>query len=262
MEELEAERLELLVHVHFDAKYRVESIEGLFGSEETEEVDEEENGNYKRQDLLKMHAYRDAIKRSQGAYILYPGHGNSPVRFRGFFHEILPGLGAFAIAPDESGAAQGMQALETFLDDVLMHLANRTTAQERISYHVSEAYRLHEPPVRYGTVILPETDAYAVEFRAAPPAEDMVLFAWYKTDAQRQLAVSTEGFSYVRLGRRAGAFHVHPNFARVRHILLRTSGGIVTPGLLTLREPGFRVYTRDQLRDVIRQHARGPGVST
>lgn len=261
MEEAEAERLELLVHVHFDAKYRVENIEGLFGSEETEEVDEEQDGNYKRQDLLKMHAYRDAIKRSHGAYVLYPGRGNSPVTFKGFFHEILPGLGAFAIAPDESGTAQGMQALEDFLDEVLQHLANRTTTQERISYHVSEAYRLHEPAVRYGEVSLPEKDIYAEQFRAPPPAEDMVLFAWYKTDAQRQLAESNDGFAYVRLGRRAGAFHVHPNLARVRHILLRTSDGVVVPGLLTLREPGFRVYTREQLRHVLNQHARGAGIA-
>src|SRR4029453_18745659 len=97
--------------------------------------------------------YRDAIKRSQGAYVLYPGRrGNSPVTFKGFFHEILPGLGAFAIAPDESGTAQGMQALQEFLDEVLLHLANRTTARERISYHVSEAYDLHEPPVSYSAI--------------------------------------------------------------------------------------------------------------
>jgi hypothetical protein len=31
LSEAEAERQELLVHVHFDAKYRVENIEGLFG---------------------------------------------------------------------------------------------------------------------------------------------------------------------------------------------------------------------------------------
>jgi hypothetical protein len=85
LSEAEAERQELLVHVHFDAKYRVEDIEGLFGPSdegvseaelaerfEKEEKDELE-GNYKRQDLLKMHAYRDAIKRSQGAYVIYPG---------------------------------------------------------------------------------------------------------------------------------------------------------------------------------------------
>ena len=261
IEELEAERLELLVHVHFDAKYRVDNLQALFGAEDTDEVDDEQDGNYKRQDLLKMHAYRDAIKRSHGAYILYPGRGNSPVNFKGFFHEILPGLGAFAIAPDESGNAQGLRALEDFLDQVLLHLANRTTARERISYHVSDSYRIHEPPVSYGAVSLPERDTYAAGFPAPPPAEDMVLFAWYKTNAQKELAESNDGLAYVRLGLRLGALHVHPNIARVRHILLRTSDGVVAPGLLSLREPGFRVYTRDQLRDVLRRHARAAGVA-
>lgn len=87
-----AERDELLVHVHFDAKYRVENIEGLFGMENSDDADAETDGNYKRQDLLKMHAYRDAIKRSQGAYILYPGRLSTPEQFKGF-HEVLPGLG-------------------------------------------------------------------------------------------------------------------------------------------------------------------------
>jgi len=97
-DEVEAEREELLVHIHFDAKYRVENIEGLFGAEDGEDADEEVDGNYKRQDLLKMHAYRDAIKRSQGAYILYPGRAVKPVRFSGF-HEILPGRGCLWRVP-------------------------------------------------------------------------------------------------------------------------------------------------------------------
>jgi predicted component of viral defense system (DUF524 family) len=64
----DAELRELLVHVHFDAKYRVHDIEDLFGAE-AEDADEEVEGNYRRQDVLKMHAYKDAIKRSQGAYV-------------------------------------------------------------------------------------------------------------------------------------------------------------------------------------------------
>ena len=95
---------ELLVHVHFDAKYRLENIDGLFGAENSDAAAEETNGNYKRQDLLKMHAYRDAIKPSQGAYVLYPGRSSKPSRFEGF-HEILPGLGAFGVAPDDAGKA-------------------------------------------------------------------------------------------------------------------------------------------------------------
>ncbi len=124
-----------------------------------------------------MHAYRDAIKRSQGAYVLYPGRANAAVKLKGF-HEILPGLGAFGVAPDENGAAQGLESLEKFLDEVLAHLGNRTTAQERVSYHIAETYTLREEPVQYGSLRLQETDIYGAEYRALPPAEHMVLTAW------------------------------------------------------------------------------------
>jgi predicted component of viral defense system (DUF524 family) len=260
LSEAQAERQELLVHVHFDAKYRVENIEGLFGAEGADDADDEVEGNYKRQDLLKMHAYRDAIKRSQGAYVLYPGRANAAVTLKGF-HEILPGLGAFGVAPDENGAAQGLESLEKFLDEVLAHLGNRTTAQERLSYHVAESYTLNEEPVRYGALRLQETDVYGAEYRALPPAEHMVLTAWFENEAQRALAQAEDGFAYVRLGRRSGSLHVHPNLAKVRHLLLRTHGPSVAPGLLLLREPGFRVFTRNQLRTELATHARGAGVA-
>jgi predicted component of viral defense system (DUF524 family) len=257
--EEDAEQRELLVHVHFDAKYRVEDIEGLFGAE-TEDADEEVEGNYKRQDLLKMHAYRDAIKRSQGAYVLYPGRLNAPVKFRGF-HEIIPGLGAFGVAPDESGAAQGMEPLEEFLDEALTHLGNRTTAQERVSFHVAEAYTRKEGTVPYGALHLSEADIYGQDYRALPPAEHMVLVAWYRNEAQKQLAEADDGLAYVRLGRRSGAFHVHPNLARVRHVALRTEKGAVAPGLMLVREPGMRVYTRSQLRAELQKGAGVRGIA-
>ena len=261
--EAEAERQELLVHVHFDAKYRVEDIEGLFGPPDEDDADEDDAknpGNYKRQDLLKMHAYRDAIKRSQGAYVLYPGRANAAVRLKGF-HEILPGLGAFGVAPDENGVAQGLESLELFLDEVLAHLGNRTTAQERVSYHVAESYTLREEPVQYGSLRLQETDIFGTEYRALPPAEHMVLTAWFENEAQRKLAQAENGFAYVRLGRRSGSLHVHPNISKTRHVLLRTHGPSVAPGLLVLRESGFRIFTRTQLRAELSAHAKGEGVA-
>ncbi len=260
LSEADAERLEFLVHVHFDAKYRVEDIEGLFGSEGADDADDEVEGNYKRQDLLKMHAYRDAIKRSQGAYVLYPGRANAAVKLKGF-HEILPGLGAFGVAPDENGVAQGLESLEKFLDEVLAHLGNRTTAQERVSYHVAESYTLKEEPVQYGALRLLETDIYGAAYRGLPPAEHMVLTAWIENDAQRELAQAENGFAYVRLGRRRGSLHVHPSLAQTRHVLLRTHGAKVEPGLLALREQGFRIYTRTQLRAELLAHAKGAGVA-
>ena len=248
LSEADAERQELLVHVHFDSKYRVEDIEGLFGAEGADDADDEVEGNYKRQDLLKMHAYRDAIKRSQGAYVLYPGRANAAVKLKGF-HEILPGLGAFGVAPDENGVAQGLESLEKFLDEVLAHLGNRTTAQERVSYHVAESYTLKEEPVQYGSLVLAERDEMSDTTRALPPSEHHVVVAWFEDDAQLTWTMKT-GFAVVRLGDRRGTWHVPPEFASARHVLLHTHKSQVAEGLLALKErkPGYKVFTAEDLK--------------
>lgn len=254
LSESEAERRELLVHVHFDAKYRVEAIEDLFGGEGSDDADDDVEGNYKRQDLLKMHAYRDAIKRSQGAYVLYPGRGNEPENLKGF-HEILPGLGAFAVSPDKDGAALGFyldparkgKSLEEFLDEMLAHLGNRTTAQERVSYHVSESYMLREDPVQYGGLRLQETDIYGSDYRALPPAEHMVLVAWYKDEKQLSWT-RAKGLAVVRLGKRQGSWKVQPEFSEARHLLLHSRGGKSAPGLWKLRSAGYKVFTDIELK--------------
>jgi len=250
--EAEAERQELLVHVHFDAKYRVENIEGLFGAEGEDDADEEDAknpGNYKRQDLLKMHAYRDAIKRSQGAYVLYPGRANEAEKLKGF-HEILPGLGAFGVAPDENGNAQGLETLSQFLDEVLAHLGNRTTAQERVSYHVAESYVVKEEPVQYGSLVLAERDEMSDTGRALPPAEHHVVVAWYEDDEQLNWTIKT-GYAVVRLGDRRGTWHVPPEFASAHHVLLHTHKSKVADGLLALnkRNPGYKVFTAEDLKN-------------
>lgn len=248
LSEADAERQELLVHVHFDAKYRVEDIEGLFGAEGADDADDEVEGNYKRQDLLKMHAYRDAIKRSQGAYVLYPGRANAAVKLKGF-HEILPGLGAFGVAPDENGVAQGLESLEKFLDEVLAHLGNRTTAQERVSYHVAESYTLKEEPVQYGSLVLAERDEISDTTRALPPSEHHVVVAWYEDDAQLTWTMKT-GYAVVRMGDRRGSWNVPPEFASARHVLLHTHKSQVACGLLVLKErnPGYKVFTAQELK--------------
>jgi hypothetical protein len=110
-----------LIHLHFDAKYSVDQLKELFGDPEVD-VDEEKNnqraGRYTRGDLLKMHAYKDAIRRSMGAYVLYPGRGSGHRDFLWQeYHEVIPGLGAFSIRPDD--AESGSQTLQRFLLDVL-----------------------------------------------------------------------------------------------------------------------------------------------
>ena len=42
---------------------------------------------------------------------------------------------------------------------------------------------------------------------------------------------------------------------------MRTHDGVVAPGFLNLREVGYRVFTRKQLRAELQQHAKGKGVA-
>jgi predicted component of viral defense system (DUF524 family) len=128
------------VWLHFDAKYRVERAPEQFDASagaidevglaaENEAI--ERLGRSKREDLLKMHAYRDAIRGSAGAYVIFPGD-RSGVPFREFA-EPLPGLGAFALRPGEDGAI-GRGDLEAFLREAFEHVADRASQDERYRY--------------------------------------------------------------------------------------------------------------------------------
>ncbi len=134
------------VVLHFDAKYRVEFFHELFeldsdisNSETTEYA--ATPGGVLRDDLLKMHAYRDAIRRTAGAYVLYPG-GDAELDRNSFtqYHELLPGLGAFVLRPSEVGSASGVGVLYKFIDDVFGHFATRLTDHERGRYWLNQIY--------------------------------------------------------------------------------------------------------------------------
>ena len=154
MNETDAERLDLITHIHFDAKYRLNKVlledRQLKASKDPdkdalmEEKEEEERGYYKRADLLKMHAYKDAIRRTSGAYVLYPGTENKTIKG---FHEVLPGLGAFSIRPGSWD--EDKQYLKRFLRDVKAQMLDRTSEREKLSYYqydiLSEPKRLHHP---------------------------------------------------------------------------------------------------------------------
>jgi predicted component of viral defense system (DUF524 family) len=127
------------VWLHFDAKYRVERAKEQFDADldepdaaaiEAEAIERLDRS--KREDLLKMHAYRDAIRGSAGAYVLFPGDAaGSPFRE---FTEPLPGLGAFALRPNDGAPPRGRGALEGFIRQVLRHVADRASQDERYRY--------------------------------------------------------------------------------------------------------------------------------
>lgn len=103
MTQAEAAERSRLMHLHFDAKYRVDKPADVLDAR-----------GANRDDLLKMHAYRDAIRHTAGAYVLYPGRGEPALMSRE--DDRLPSLGAFGVMP-AAGNAQGMAQVSAFITD-------------------------------------------------------------------------------------------------------------------------------------------------
>lgn len=132
----EAERLDLISYVHFDAKYKAKDIVRKMAEAEKAELEEASVERYaKREDLLKMHAYRDAIPRTAGAYILYPG---TAARNYPYGDEILPGLGAFPLYPREDRSDD--EPIKRFLASVAEYLCDRITRWENFTYQKNLAF--------------------------------------------------------------------------------------------------------------------------
>lgn len=244
----EAEAQELMVHVHFDAKYRIDNIEQLFGRDDAdlppvaaaadlnEEKQEQIIGRYKRADLLKMHAYRDAIRRTHGAYVLYPGEMSR--QWQGY-HEILPGLGAFPIKP-----GNGEGALTKFIQDVVAHACDRATARERQSYHVYEA---QEAPATYAVLhTLPEKAAGSSR-RSPPLAETHVLIGWYKDKTHLDWVLKAGLYNF-RMDVERGSLRLKPEVSGAQYLLLHSQKGATSPSLLRVAKEGPRVLAREALK--------------
>lgn len=246
--EVEAEAQEIMAHVHFDAKYRIDNVEQLFGREDesldaagknsdlAKEKQEQREGRYKRADLLKMHAYRDAIRRTQGAYVLYPG--DSSRQWQGY-HEILPGLGAFPFKP-----GNGAQEVENFIREVVAHACNRATARERQSYH---SYRAQEVPASYAVLSkLPERDIGSKR-RAAPLAETHVLIGWYKDEAHLKW-ILREKLCNFRMDTERGSLRLKPEVSGAQYLLLHSHKNATSQGLMRVSKEGPRVLSREALK--------------
>ena len=101
----------------FDAKFRVHGLAdvGLGGSDKDgdDEKARERAGTFKRGDIYKMHAYRDAIPDARSVWILYPGgefrffgipgssvqSGHQAIPSPKELPEELQGVGAIPLAP-------------------------------------------------------------------------------------------------------------------------------------------------------------------
>lgn len=187
-----------IVILHFDAKYRVQFIQELLAEgsalPEEGEVDEGElklRGQATPSDLMKMHAYRDAIRRTSGAYVLYPGGdlevGKEPLKE---FEELLPGLGAFVLRPTDDGLVLGDLQLRTFISEVVDHTARRLTDHERDRYWHEHVYGAPQP------VSTPSLDR--------PPPSASVLLGFVKSASHWRWISKTSSYNLRALGRAGG----------------------------------------------------------
>lgn len=238
----QAEREDLIVHIHFDAKYRVNKIDlGVDDSMNDEQMSEallnekkeQEEGIYKRADLLKMHAYKDAIRRTSGAYILYPGTVQR--RLKGF-HEIIPGLGAFCLTP--SNYDEELITLQVFLLKIVEHMLDRTSQRERMSYYINNVYNTPSKSVREE---MPEP---AGDNRDFLPDETWVVLGYVKNDKQLEW-IRKNGLYNFRTGTQKGSIRLSQNLVSSRYLLLHAQGKSIQ--FVRLSDEGPRVFRRSDL---------------
>lgn len=236
----QAEKEELIVFIHFDAKYKVDKLIEIIGEDQNlnEEKAEQRKGTYKRADLLKMHAYKDAIRRTAGAYVIYPGNKNEPYREKSF-HELIPGLGAFAIRP--SRINNGSEALENFLKEVVDHFLNRASQREKIALETYEIYK----DKNSGLVKESLPEPYGSK-RDLLPDSTFVLVGFYKSEDHLKW-IRKNNLYNTRTGTDKGSFHIDQNFTGVRYLLLHGTENSKTTLLYKLDNNGPRIFSRNDL---------------
>ena len=236
--ETEAEKQDLITHIHFDAKYRLNKI--TLEDTNTEEEDllaekkEQECGIYKRADLLKMHAYKDAIRRTSGAYILYPGTENKSMKG---FHEVVPGLGAFSIRPGHW--EEDSISLKQFIADVKAHMLDRTSQREKSSYYQHYIYKEENPMMVMES--LPEP---VHENRDFLPDETSVIVAYYKGQEHLDWILNNHLYN-VRAGENKGSITLDNKLINARYLLLHN--GKESHHLIRINKEGPKIYTRAEL---------------
>ena len=223
----DAEKTELITHIHFDAKYKVKNFYELITKSKEEELTEEENielikeeadevkkGTFKNQDLLKMHAYKDAIRRTGGAYVLYPGEGKDEP-FRGF-HELIPGLGAFVIKPNKDD--KDKEHLKTFIRKVIANFIDRASQREHTAVKIYDIHKDEKDDTNILNEPMPEYLDLENRIKLIPD-ETNVIIAYYKSD--EHLEWITKRMKYNgRIGSDRGAMALTPQYIGAHYLIL------------------------------------------
>jgi predicted component of viral defense system (DUF524 family) len=266
LKEDEAEEKEIIVHIHFDSKYKVDQYtlrpepnididsntsKELLEKQLNKEKEEERKGVYKNVDLLKMHAYKDAIRRTGGAYILYPGT-ETQVPLKGF-HEIIPGLGAFAIRPSRQN--NGINELSHFIDSVIIHLLDRASQRENAAIKTYEIHKnkkaeylddnvtpniLNEPLPEYfdstrSIKIIPDETHVLVGY-----CKDLDNLKWYER----------EGIYNFRMDDDNGSLALTNQVVNAKYLLVREAGNNLANKIYKITSNGPKVLKGSSLLDL------------
>jgi len=240
--ETQAEKQELIVHVHFDAKYKIANLNDFLERSNENNLDEEKEENrkgiYKNADLLKMHAYKDAIRRTGGAYVLYPG--DKSINQKGF-HEIIPGLGAFPVKPSKTDS--GIGELKAFILEIIEHFINRASQREKIAYRTFDIYQ--NPPESDNVIkeLLPEP--YNTN-RDLIPDDTFVLVGYYNSQDQYDW-IRRNGLYNFRMGSGTGSLVLDKETVSSKYLLLHTSGDTDSGELWKIVCRGPKVYSKEDL---------------
>jgi len=251
LNEKEAEEKELITHIHFDAKYKVSNFYELITTSKADELsvdenkqlineekEENEKGTFKNQDLLKMHAYKDAIRRTGGAYVLYPGTGkNEPLRG---FHELIPGLGAFVIKPNKNDKEK--DALKEFILKVVDNFIDRASQREHTA---SKVYDIHKNPKADKDIMNAPVPEYIDGVKMIPD-ETFVLIGYYK-DAVHLKWIDDQKLYNVRTGSTRGSLRLSPKETGAKYLLLHTIGETTTNRLFKLGSKGARIFSKNDM---------------
>lgn len=241
IDEDQAELEELIVHIHFDAKYKIEKFQEIFsdGVELDLEKEEQRKGSYQRADLLKMHAYRDAIRRTAGAYVLYPGDDQPKIK-KGF-HELVPGLGAFAIRP--TLAENGTDELRVFLNEVLEHFLNRASQREKQAFRVYDIHK--KPPEKDDEVRETLPEAFNTN-RGLMPDETFVLVGFYRTPEQYEWIKKKQLYNF-RTDTKSGSLILDKETVGSTYLLLHTGGDSYSKEIWKINSKGPKIWSKETM---------------
>ena len=244
IDEEEAEKQELIVHVHFDAKYKIENLlnfqEQLNEKDLNNEKTDNRKGIYKNADLLKMHAYKDAIRRTSGAYVLYPG--DEALKQKGF-HEIIPGLGAFPVKPSNPNSGTG--ELKAFIQEIVQHLINLCTQREKIALR---NYNIYKTSPTLHSVKEPYPEIYN-ENRDLIPDETYVIAGLCKSEMHYNWIKNNMLYN-IGLGSRNNPIPITKEMINSRFLLLFSLEQDTSLNLWKIKQNHAEIYALQDLLDL------------